>query len=63
LHKPNYEVPYHKYLPYANFGLFYFISAIFGDDLVKNPKKLHKANIWLMRILATVNFSQEQKSH
>ena len=26
----------HKYLPYANFGLFYFISAIFWAKIAKN---------------------------
>ena len=59
---------FHKYLPNAIFGLFYFISAIFGQKKPKNStneivKKSHKANFWLMWILANANFSQNQKSH
>ena len=45
----------HKYLPYANFGLFYFISVIFGAKIAKKGESCHtvyKAIILLIQILA-----------
>ena len=50
-------------LPYANFGLFYFISVIFGAKIAKKialikAKNSHKANIWLLWILANAIFFQ-----